>query len=195
MGARHCHFEFHPLPPIPTESRSTHHGDHKDVPRETWNANAMRRWMFYSGASWDDMDRWTRDRNFPSRGNSSMFATCFDPLGFVSFLIRNLRFSLVDAGNQLRRISLLSSLVNKFRTKVSLCFWCFIYLFIYFWVCLEAFFSCLERKEKKGMWKMTLGTFSSSCRIFTKFGLSMKLFCSNPSFMILAIERQSILSF
>lgn len=64
MGARHCHFEFHPLPPIPTESRSTHHGDHKDVPRETWNANAMRRWMFYSGASWDDMDRWTRDRNF-----------------------------------------------------------------------------------------------------------------------------------
>lgn len=31
MGARHCHFEFHPLPPIPTESRSTHHGDHKDV--------------------------------------------------------------------------------------------------------------------------------------------------------------------
>lgn len=131
MGARHCHFEFHPLPPIPTESRSTHHGDHKDVPRETWNANAMRRWMFYSGASWDDMDRWTRDRNFPSRGNSSMFATCFDPLGFVSFLIRNLRFSLVDAGNQLRRISLLSSLVNKFQTKVSLSLF-FIRRFLFF---------------------------------------------------------------
>ena len=80
----------------------------------------------------------------------------------------------------------------NFVFSLFLMFYLFIYLFLSLF---RSVLLVLGKEREKGMWKMTLGTFSSSCRIFTKFGLSMKLFCSNPSFMILAIERQSILSF
>ena len=81
--------------------------------------------------------------------------------------------------------------VCSFVILCNLCFlcfwWCFIYLFIYFWFCLEAFFSCLERKGKRGCgrWPLELSLrvveFLRSLDCQWNFSVQIQALWSSPS--------------
>lgn len=146
--------------------------------------------MFYSGASGNDMDRWTRDRNFPStsriRGNSSsMFGISIQPDS--SHFWYEIYISLVDTENELRRISSGRFLycgvrLTSFGWRSLFFIRRFLFFSSFFDVILYNFvfsFLSVPFLERKGRgcplrWK-------SSCRISVQI------------FMI--FERQSVLSF
>lgn len=173
MGARHCHFEFHPLPPIPTESRSTHHGDHKDVKlgmqmrcgggcfipvrvgtiwivgrvTEISHRVGTARCLLRVSIRSDSSHFWyaiyvslslTRETSCDGFLYCRVWLTSFGQRSlFLSSLLEDFFF--------LEKIRVCSFVILcNFVFSLFLMFYLFIFDF-----CLEAFFSCLERKGKR----------------------------------------------